>query len=280
MINLQTNILAIVCMFLLNILPSFLIAQNTCNPSGDLIIYSNYDGGYLNINVDENIPNLKIGVVGYESDSITISGPYANNITDIWYAGYNATNNHCSNTGPSVIVGAPVGSDSIIIYPASTLNNPNGSNNIVCNYSCDTSVNQGGCNSPDQIADYFLKNLGGSLRFHKTQYGCWGGTMNISDGGNCCIGEIITGISNNRKSELKVYPNPANDIIYIDNGEYSIKSGYTINIINVHAQRVFKSAIGQETLSINVSRLGVSGTYYIQILDPNGTIVEVKHISL
>ena len=50
MINLRTNILAIVCMFLLNILPSFLIAQNTCNPSGNLIIYSNYDGGYLNIN--------------------------------------------------------------------------------------------------------------------------------------------------------------------------------------------------------------------------------------
>jgi len=39
---------------------------SVCNPSGNLIIYSNYDGGILTINVDQNIPNLIIGISTYE----------------------------------------------------------------------------------------------------------------------------------------------------------------------------------------------------------------------
>jgi hypothetical protein len=46
------------------------IAQTICNPSGDWMIFSNYDGGTLNIVVDANIPNLKIGVVSYEAVSM------------------------------------------------------------------------------------------------------------------------------------------------------------------------------------------------------------------
>lgn len=59
---------------------------------------------------------------------------------------------------------------------------------IVCNYSCDTNTNQGGCNTPDQIVAYFLNVFGGKLRYHFTQYGCWNGTYKRSDGGNCCVG--------------------------------------------------------------------------------------------
>ncbi|MEY3153196.1 MAG: hypothetical protein RLZZ333_1793, partial [Bacteroidota bacterium] len=35
---------------------------NFCNPNGNLFVFSNYDGGILTINVDQNIPNLKIGM--------------------------------------------------------------------------------------------------------------------------------------------------------------------------------------------------------------------------
>jgi hypothetical protein len=45
-----------------------------CDSTGNVAIYSNYDGGILRINVDTNIANLKIGIVGYENDSIIISG--------------------------------------------------------------------------------------------------------------------------------------------------------------------------------------------------------------
>jgi len=38
-----------------------------CNPNGNLVIFSNYEGGTLTINCDENFPNLKIGIVTYNS---------------------------------------------------------------------------------------------------------------------------------------------------------------------------------------------------------------------
>lgn len=168
----------------------FSLGQATfCHVNGNVIIYSNYDGGYLNINVDQNIPNLKIGITTYEKCEVTFSGAYVNNITQVIYAGYNANNNHCTpSPATTVINGAPTGTDSIVLIPNSTWSNTNGYGFIICNYSCDSATNQGGCNTPDQLVHYYITHFGGSLYYHFTQYGCWSGTYNVSDGGNCCIG--------------------------------------------------------------------------------------------
>ena len=56
--------------------------------------------------------------------------------------------------------------------------------------------------------------------------------------------------------------------------------GYTINILSTQGQQVFNSAISQQTFSINVSQFGAVGTYYLQILDANNNIVELRHIVL
>ena len=168
--------------------------QITCDTSGNVIIYSNYDGGVLNINVDVNIPNLKIGIVSYEMVTINLTGPYVNNITEVQFAGYTTTtHHHCANS-PTItsIVGAPAGTDTLIFMPTSPVTNSNGYYIIICNTSCDTSTNQGGCNTPDQIAAYFQQEFGGLLRYHFTQYGCWNGTYNISDGGNCCVSALTS----------------------------------------------------------------------------------------
>lgn len=81
--------------------------SSDCQISGggnaNLIIFTNYDGGILNINVDQNIPNLKIGVCSYEPVTINISGTYASNVSEVIYAGYVSTNNmHCSNSPTTV----------------------------------------------------------------------------------------------------------------------------------------------------------------------------------
>lgn len=167
-------------------------SQITCDQSGNVVLYSNYDGGVLNINVDVNIPNLKIGVVSYEMVTINLTGPFVNNITAVQFAGYTTTTHHHCNNSPAItsIVGAPPGTDTLVFMPASPLSNNNGYYIIICNYSCDTVSNQGGCNTPDQIAAYFQQEFGGLLRYHYTQYGCWNGTYNISDGGNCCISTL------------------------------------------------------------------------------------------
>lgn len=169
------------------------VSIDTCISSGsgggNLVVFANYDGGVLNINVDQNIPNLKIGVCTYEPVTINLSGPFVSNVTEVRYAGYVSTTNfHCSNSpGTTTIVGAPGGAvTSINFLPPSTLANPNGYSSIVCAYSCSTTSNQGGCNTADQIVDYFENTTGGSLYSYYTQYGCWStSAYNVSAGGNC-----------------------------------------------------------------------------------------------
>jgi hypothetical protein len=211
-----------------------------CNPTGNLMLFTNYDGGNLNINVDVNIPNLKIGVVAYEGTAITISGIFANNVTAVSYAGYNGANAHCGsliNTSISGTSGASVNSLSLI--PAATLTNLNGWPQIICGYSCSTTTNQGGCNTVDQIEAYFLSQFPGSvLRAHKVQYGCWTGIQAISDGGTCC--GLTTGIvSLSADMQLKIYPNPATNNLFIESSE-KIKSikcfnnlGQSFDLINL-----------------------------------------------
>src|SRR6476469_7561986 len=136
-------------------------AQNFCNSNANIAIYSNYDGGKLIIDVDTPIVNLKIGIVSYEADSIVIQGAYLNNVTAVEWAGYNGTNNHCPGQSPSatVIVGSPV-TPVYTTYPPATYSNPNGYSLIICNYSCDVMSSQGGCNTADQISDYFFNQFG------------------------------------------------------------------------------------------------------------------------
>lgn len=188
-------------------------AQTICAPAGNVVIYSNYDGGDLNIVVDENIPDIRIGVVSYEFSRINISGPFAGNVTAVWYAGYNGDNDNC-NTGAGVLTttinGVALGITDIQQFPPSTWANAFGYSSIICNYSCDVFVNQGGCNTADQIAHYFLSNWGGVLRFQHTQYACWGGPYQISAGGNCCADPLSTGVAaTGDEPAATAFPNPA-----------------------------------------------------------------------
>lgn len=163
--------------------------QTTCNVNGNLMLYTNYDGGTLTINVDQNIPNLKIGICSYEACYINFTGAFVNNVTAVRYAGYNGNNSNCGVIIPTTtIVSAPVGAITSTVYmPAVNLINANGYNFIICGYSCSNNTNQGGCNTVDQIEAYFLNYFNGSsLYAHKVQYGCWTATQSLSIGGNCC----------------------------------------------------------------------------------------------
>ncbi|MEX2596846.1 MAG: T9SS type A sorting domain-containing protein [Salibacteraceae bacterium] len=157
-----------------------LFAQGSfCASSGNVVLFTNYDGGNLTIDVNENIPNLKIGIVAYEAISVTLTGTYAGNVTEVRYAGYNASTTLFFNTGSAAT--------SAVFAPSATLPNSNGNGSIICGYSCNTSSSQGGCNTVDQIEDYWQGVFSSySLYFHRVQYGSWSGTQTISAGGDCC----------------------------------------------------------------------------------------------
>lgn len=170
----------------------------SCSPNGNTIIFSNYDGGFLNINVDVNIPNLKIGVVSYEPVVINLTGPFAANVTKVIRAGYPNTNNdNCSLGIFSTAINGPVPANySIINIPPAGLSNPNGyASGIICAYSCSTTTYQGGCNTIDQVLDYFNTQLGGTVYSLSVQYCCWQNntTYSVSALSNsCCISSTPT----------------------------------------------------------------------------------------
>lgn len=184
-------------------------AQGTfCNPQGNVAIFSNYDGGALTINVDQDIPDLHIGIVSYEFAVINITGPFVSNVVAVQWAGYNGNNDHCGTgaiTQSTVIGGVTSGISDVVVMPPSTLSNANGYPIIICAYSCDISTQQGGCNTVDQVAHYFLDQWDGTLLFHLTQYGCWGGVNNISDGGNCCVDPLSTGVLEQEEAPLAIH---------------------------------------------------------------------------
>lgn len=180
---------------------SFNGTAQICNPAGNLIIYSNYDGGILTINVDQNIPNLKVGICTYEPIQVTFTGPFVGNITQVIYAGFNSAqnNNNCGlGNFPTTITGVPAAITTIsppmnppqVGYVPAHGNGagPWGAVMLGAAGFCDTLINTGGVNTPDEIVYYFLNATGGTLFFHKTQYNCWiNETLNVSAGGTCCI---------------------------------------------------------------------------------------------
>ncbi|MBT6747013.1 MAG: T9SS type A sorting domain-containing protein [Flavobacteriales bacterium] len=91
----------------------------------------------------------------------------------------------------------------------------------------------------------------------------------------------LTGIPlPNNTNTMLVYPNPASDVVIIDNGDYLSMSGYTLKIINSLGQEVFNTAINIPVFSIPVSTLGSVGTYYIQVFDTSPNIVQTKALIL
>lgn len=175
------------------LLESASVGAQFCSVTGNVIVFANYDGGILNIVIDQDIPDLKIGVCTYEAVTINISGAYAGNVTEVHYAGFNSYNTHCTNDIPATTIsGVSSANTEILFAPPVTLTDPLGNGSVICAYSCETG-SQGGCNTAIQIAEYFVNHFNGELRMYYTQYGCWSsGSIAISNGGNCCPGVEMT----------------------------------------------------------------------------------------
>jgi len=79
---------------------------------------------------------------------------------------------------------------------------------------------------------------------------------------------------------FKVYPNPAKDHIYIDNGNYSTMGAYTIEITNALGQSVFSSSVNQAQFYIDLSTWTGNGLYMLYLKDGSGNMKETRKIIL
>ena len=95
------------------------------------------------------------------------------------------------------------------------------------------------------------------------------------------INTTVTGLTPpNNLNTIKVFPNPANDHITINYGNFASMSGYTLKITNNLGQVVFTTPINQQSSYIDLSTWTGNGIYFVQIIDNLNNTVENRKIVL
>ena len=93
------------------------------------------------------------------------------------------------------------------------------------------------------------------------------------------INATITGLNPpNNLNTIKVFPNPANDHITINYGNFASMSGYTLKITNNLGQVVFTTPINQQSSYIDLSTWTGNGIYFVQLVDPQNNTLENRKI--
>jgi hypothetical protein len=81
-------------------------------------------------------------------------------------------------------------------------------------------------------------------------------------------------------NSIKIFPNPANDHITINFGNYSSMSGYTLKIANSLGTQVYTTPINQQSSYIDLNNFGGMGTYFVTLIDSQSNIVVIRKIIL
>jgi gliding motility-associated-like protein len=247
----------------------FIIRAQVCDPTGNIVIFSNYDGGVLIIDVNQDVPDLKVGIVSYEPVTVEFTGEYVENITEVVYAGYQPNigtgNFHCSNSPATTSVESlpnatitildspPVTliSPDVPLFPGSMILVPAGNNDgIVGCSSCSNDTYQGGSNTAEQVEDYFATYFNSLLLFHKTQYECWCGTQNLDVPPTCCFE-----VTNDAE-------------VVIDAPSFNLCSGQTLTLDAGSGYQTYSWSTNEVTQTIEVSD---PGFYSVTVTSECGT---------
>ena len=95
------------------------------------------------------------------------------------------------------------------------------------------------------------------------------------------INTLVTGVNPpNNSNMIKVFPNPANDHITIDYGNFAIMNGYQLKIQNSIGQQVFQTNITQQTDYLSLNNWGGNGLYFVHIIDAQGNTIDIRKIVL
>ena len=95
------------------------------------------------------------------------------------------------------------------------------------------------------------------------------------------INTLITGLTPpNNSTTIKVFPNPANNHITIDFGNFASMNGYTLKITNSIGQTVFTTPVNQQSSYVDLSTWGGNGIYFVQIIDSQNNTIENRKIVL
>ncbi len=80
--------------------------------------------------------------------------------------------------------------------------------------------------------------------------------------------------------DFKIYPNPANTFIKIDLSNIAFTDNISMRITSSNGQEVYSTKITQKEFTIDVSNWSASETYFVNILDDKGYVIETRKIVL
>jgi hypothetical protein len=89
----------------------------------------------------------------------------------------------------------------------------------------------------------------------------------------------LTGIpAPDNKNTIKIYPNPTNDHITIDFGNFTLMNGYSISIVNMSGATQYSSNINQQSVYLDLSGWSGKGMYLVNIIDNFGKVIDTKKL--
>jgi hypothetical protein len=95
------------------------------------------------------------------------------------------------------------------------------------------------------------------------------------------INTTITGFNPiTYQNSIKIFPNPSNDHITIDYGNFATLSGYQIKIQNSLGQQMFQTNINQQSSYISLASWSGNGIYFVHLIDPQGNTIDIRKIVL
>ena len=95
------------------------------------------------------------------------------------------------------------------------------------------------------------------------------------------INTNLTGVNPpNNVNTIKIFPNPANDHITINYGNFTVMNGYQLKIENAIGQQVFQTNITQQSDYLNLTTWGGNGLYFVHIINPQGYTIDIRKIVL
>ena len=126
----------------------------------------------------------------------------------------------------------------------------------------------GGC---DSIVHHYTKYIYKANHCTDTSF------VTVTD--TLVINATLTGIqAPNNTNTIKVYPNPANDHITIDYGNYANMSGYTLKITNTLGATVFTTTINQQTSYVDLNGWSGNGIYFVHLIDAQSQTLDIRKI--
>lgn len=81
-------------------------------------------------------------------------------------------------------------------------------------------------------------------------------------------------------NSIKILPNPTNDHITINYGNFASLNGYQLKIMNSLGQQMFQTTINQQSSYVSLSSWTGNGLYFVYIIDPQGNTIDIRKIVL